>query len=424
MNSAWVKKMTARFHALDLNKDGVLTKADFDIFTERTIQIGKLSEAQAERNWKLHNEIVSVFGGENLKLTLADFIQAQAKYSTGDYPSMVANKFFDVIDTDGDGIISYTEWTVYFECIGVDVKHARPCFDALDTNKDGKLSRSEFVDATINFHRCTDESHPSRFIAAVSKIDSGVRCRILSESAKDNMIQVPDRRNTIDPCACDKGPIFQNEACCSRTLKRHVSEVWDVRTLLSPERPDTVLEEKIRVLESEEKNKIQTEARISLNIDATTGLAMKATLGMPSNELRTLRMQFSIQGRSGDLAASQRKGYNIRVFMSGDYEFLCALYETSGTSDVTDMELTTASYDAYVAAVKDLTTYKEQLEAICLEQTSVKDLFNYSAMIVGESGPLLSSLVEENERCSKKIAELEQMIADVNQKLEKGLAVF
>ena len=71
-----------------------------------------------------------------------------------------------------------------------------------------------------------------------------------------------------------------------------------------------------------------------------------------------------------------------------------------------NMELTTASYDAYVAAVKDLTTYKEQLEAICLEQSSVKDLFNYSAMIVGESSPLLSSLVEENERCSKKIAEL------------------
>ena len=75
-------------------------------------------------------------------------------------------------------------------------------------------------------------------------------------------------------------------------------------------------------------------------------------------------------------------------------------------ADVTDMELTTASYDAYVAAVKDLTTYKEQLEAICLEQTSVKDLFNYSAMIVGESSSLISSLVEENERCSKKIAEL------------------
>ncbi|KAL5475760.1 hypothetical protein EMCRGX_G025610 [Ephydatia muelleri] len=53
-----------------------------------------------------------------------------------------------------------------------------------------------------------------------------------------------------------------------------------------------------------------------------------------------------------------------------------------------NMELTTASDDTYVAAVKDLTTYKEQLEAICLEH------------------PLLSSLVEENERCSNKIAEL------------------
>eukprot|EP00731_Ephydatia_muelleri_P029890 Em0021g413a len=73
------------------------------------------------------------------------------------------------------------------------------------------------------------------------------------------------------------------------------------------------------------------------------------------------------------------------------------------------MELTTASDDTYVAAVKDLTTYKEQLEAICLEQLSVKDFFNYSAMIVGESSPLLSSLVEENERCSNKIAELEQV---------------
>ena len=184
-NEFWVKKMTARFHALDLNKDGVLSKADFDIFTERIIQIGKLSEAQAERTWKLHNEIVSVFGGENLKLTLTEAIESQTKFSTGtvgviqfpsfitycvclrhlgDYPSMVANKFFDVIDTDDDGIISYNEWAVYFECIGIDVKHARPCFDALNTNIDGELNRSEFVDATINFHRCTDESHPSRFV--------------------------------------------------------------------------------------------------------------------------------------------------------------------------------------------------------------------------------------------------------------------
>ena len=50
-------------------------------------------------------------------------------------------------------------------------------------------------------------------------------------------------------------------------------------------------------------------------------------------------------------------------------------------------ELTTALYEAYVTAVKELTTYKEQLEALLLEQASLNDLFNYSAVIVGECSP-------------------------------------
>ena len=76
----------------------------------------------------------------------------------------MGDKFFDVIDTDGDGIISYNEWVAYFESIAADVKHARTCFDALDKNKDDEINRSEFVDATINFIRSTDENHPSRFL--------------------------------------------------------------------------------------------------------------------------------------------------------------------------------------------------------------------------------------------------------------------
>ena len=76
----------------------------------------------------------------------------------------MGDKFFDVIDTDGDGIITYNEWVVYIESIAADVKRARECFDSLDTNKDGVISRSEFVDATVNFIRSTDENHPSRFL--------------------------------------------------------------------------------------------------------------------------------------------------------------------------------------------------------------------------------------------------------------------
>ena len=59
-----------------------------------------------------------------------------------------------------------------------------------------------------------------------------------------------------------------------------------------------------------------------------------------------------------------------------------------------------------MTTIKELTTHKEQLEALHLGQSSLNDLFNYSAMIVHECSPLLSSLIEENDRCSMKISDL------------------
>ena len=72
----------------------------------------------------------------------------------------------------------------------------------------------------------------------------------------------------------------------------------------------------------------------------------------------------------------------------------------------TDAELTTASYEEYATAVRELTAYKEQLEVLRQEYRSLKDLFNYSAIIVGESSPLLSSLIEDDANYSRKIAKL------------------
>eukprot|EP00731_Ephydatia_muelleri_P035098 Em0097g3a len=140
------------------------SKADFEILIERIIKIGKLSDAQAERSRMLLAKLLPLFGGETLKQTLEEFYDTAAKGSEGNYPFLLGDAFFDIVDTDGDGVISYDEWAVYFESIGVDVKDIRLCFDALDTNKDGVMSRSEFVDALVTFIRSTDESHPSRFL--------------------------------------------------------------------------------------------------------------------------------------------------------------------------------------------------------------------------------------------------------------------
>ena len=59
--------------------------------------------------------------------------------------------FFDVIDSNGDGVISHKEFEVYFKCMNVPVEHAKASFDAIDTNKDGVISRDEFLDCGIDF---------------------------------------------------------------------------------------------------------------------------------------------------------------------------------------------------------------------------------------------------------------------------------
>ena len=72
----------------------------------------------------------------------------------------------------------------------------------------------------------------------------------------------------------------------------------------------------------------------------------------------------------------------------------------------TDAELTAASYEEYATAVRELTAYIDQLDVLRQEYCSLKDLFNYSAIIVGESIPYLSNLIEDDANYSSQIAKL------------------
>ena len=53
----------------------------------------------------------------------------------------------------------------------------------------------------------------------------------------------------------------------------------------------------------------------------------------------------------------------------------------------------------------DTCAYKEQLEALHLEQSNLNDLLNYSAIIVGDCSPLLSSLIKKMIDATMKIAD-------------------
>ncbi|KAL5505491.1 hypothetical protein EMCRGX_G006934 [Ephydatia muelleri] len=77
--------------------------------------------------------------------------------------------------------------------------------------------------------------------------------RILSENTKNNIIQIKTGGTPLTLVRVTKAHSSKSEEVCSKTHKRRVCEVQGVRSLLSPERPEKILEEEIRALGSQEK---------------------------------------------------------------------------------------------------------------------------------------------------------------------------
>ena len=84
-----------------------------------------------------------------------------------------------------------------------------------------------------------------------------------------------------------KGRLGSDEAS-SKTIHTRCQEMECVRDLVSSGSSPQQLAE-VRVLSSDERQKLLTDAGFSIEIAATKGLAMKADLGIPWNKLRVIR---------------------------------------------------------------------------------------------------------------------------------------
>ena len=99
----------------------------------------------------------------DMKMALEQFLKMTSQFTT-DPEKQAMNRqnmssFFDIVDTNGDGIISPEEFKVYFKCMGIAEEYAKPSFDAIDTDKNGLISRDEFIAAGSEFFNGVDQSH-------------------------------------------------------------------------------------------------------------------------------------------------------------------------------------------------------------------------------------------------------------------------
>ena len=147
----WMKKMDRFVRVQDTDKSGDISRADFDLILERYKKLGNSNPKHLEMYSKHHDDVLCRLNlpDESVRLSYDEFKEKLIEDLTaGGRFEPLLEAMFHNLDINGDGVISFEEWTAHYQCMGIDPAHARASFDAMDQNSDGKISMEEFV----NFH--------------------------------------------------------------------------------------------------------------------------------------------------------------------------------------------------------------------------------------------------------------------------------
>ena len=156
-NNFWKKKFRRAVEVRDTNGDGYISRADFELMIDRCGKLIASNPGHVERFAQYWRKICDSFGlvDESVKFSYSEFedkwISAmKVLVGKGTIANMGAS-LFHILDIDGDGFISFEEWTVYYKISGIDTAHARASFDAMDSNHDQRVSEEEYVKYNMEY---------------------------------------------------------------------------------------------------------------------------------------------------------------------------------------------------------------------------------------------------------------------------------
>ena len=146
-------------------KDGVITRADYDLMIKNYNELGMPDENKQELSDAMYGMCGSLGLTDYTKsLTYDEIVQSWIGNveKGGGFATVVYDKIFRIIDTDRNGSISLKEWEIHCMAINIPVEHAKPSFKAMDTDGDGVISHDEFVAYHYEyFHTSEDKLHSS-----------------------------------------------------------------------------------------------------------------------------------------------------------------------------------------------------------------------------------------------------------------------
>ena len=157
---------------LDINKDGYISREDYELMGKKLTDQSGITKEQAEKTRK---EIMKVADILDLKPGVKIPLEEAAKKASETILSMSPaerkasikvghNMLFDAIDTNKDGHISVKEFKVYFSIIAPGTSEAEVIhsFNTIDTNKNEEISREEFMTAAEDFLHGVEETELSK----------------------------------------------------------------------------------------------------------------------------------------------------------------------------------------------------------------------------------------------------------------------
>lgn len=166
------RKYRSYFRRLDVNKDGFLTRTDFEVLADRSCA----DEAPESPRRKTMREsytrfyaLIESLGSTPGKVSEEEWVEETAKsVNTPEYKRVLDDAIricFALLDTNGDGYIQDHEYIRFFHSLRIPDHEnvARIAFKTLDTSGSGELSLEEFRIAVTDFFYSEDESRPGTY---------------------------------------------------------------------------------------------------------------------------------------------------------------------------------------------------------------------------------------------------------------------
>ncbi|XP_014361232.2 sarcoplasmic calcium-binding protein [Papilio machaon] len=165
----WRRKMRTVHNILDVDKDGLISFSDFQLFADRFKALGHLDDEQAKEftaiiklTWEEQWGAIDPYNFVTVEQYLEDMHHVLSDRSLKKRAHRWLPYLFKAVDKDKSGYISVAEFKLFFQCLGLSNEHAAVAFAVIDTNGDGKLSLKEFVKLGKDFFFTEDESKVSK----------------------------------------------------------------------------------------------------------------------------------------------------------------------------------------------------------------------------------------------------------------------